>query len=151
MWTTLQNCLDLRHEWLRAFIVLVTKIYLKNLDLFSMSHQCLHRDLILAYPIRHQMMGLSQSDFFSIPFRNELRGLSSKFLQKSANCQRRRNALSIRAVSFWNRLSAEVRKATILSVIKLNLDLLWPTVFDNLFQYSSIYSDRLYVLTICDC
>lgn len=51
-----------------------------------MSHHHLRGNLILIYQKRHQRLGVRQSNRFNVHLHEVLKGVSSKFLQKIANC-----------------------------------------------------------------
>lgn len=66
---------------------------LRESDFFSMSHWCLHGDLIPADHVRHQILDLRQSLLSRTPLRDALLGVSlSCFMFESLSC-----------TSLWNR------------------------------------------------
>ncbi len=76
---------------------------LKQLRLFSRTHQKSHGDLIAMFKITHGLLEFPMEPTFAHPIRKELRDHTYKFHQQRCCTHRRQFAFKIRAVPFWNK------------------------------------------------
>ncbi len=84
---------------------------LKQLSLFSFTHRRIRGDLIAMFKITHGLLEFPMASTFAHPTRKGLRCHAYKFHQQRCCVRRRQFAFTILAVTFWNKLPAEIVNA----------------------------------------
>ncbi len=122
---------DINHleRFQRLATRLVTGI---RLSLHSLQRQQLRVDLITAFKIFTDLLGIDPNLFFLPPTRRGLRGYPYKVLQGASHRRRRGSAFSVRVVKYWNKLPAFVVTAPSVNVFKKRLEKVWTEVFSHL-------------------
>ncbi len=81
------------------------------------------------FKITHGLLEFHMASTFVYPTRQGLRVHTFKFHQQRCCTRRHRFAFTIRAVTFWNKLPAEIVNASSVKSFKALLDARWQSLF----------------------
>ncbi len=102
---------------------------LKQLRLFSITHWRICGDLIAMYKVTHGLLEFLMDSNSTHPSRKGLCDHAYKFHQQRFCTCRHQFAFTIRAVSFFNKLPAEIVNASSVKSFKTLLDAHWQSLF----------------------
>ncbi len=80
----------------------------QHLRLFSLTHRRICGDLISMFKITHGLLEFPIESIFTYPVRKGLQDHACKFRQQGCCTRRRQFSFTILAVSFWNKMPAEI-------------------------------------------
>ena len=105
---------------------------LLDLKLPSVKYRQLRADLIQTYKIVHNIDNLNRSDFFTFN-KNNTRKSNLKLNKEHAQCNTRKNFLSVRINNTWNALKEDTRAAENLLKFKIRID---SELSDKEYEYN---------------
>ncbi len=95
----------------------------------TFSNSRYEENVFLYLKFTHGLLEFPMASTFVHPTRQGLRGHAFKFLQQRCCTRRRQFAFTIRAVPFWNKLSAKIVNASSVKSFKALLDAHWQSLF----------------------
>ncbi len=105
---------------------------LRPLNILSLEHCQLRRDLILGYNIFNGRIGLPQSGFFEAPVERDFRGHDVNLCHRRFRLLRRKAAFSMRFPTSWNKLPMKIVNFPTLDTFKRLLDYAWFFLLSSL-------------------
>ena len=97
---------------------------LRRLNLPSLKHRRRRGDMIFAYKVFSERIGLEKEDLFSLS-QSSARGHNQRVIKKKATKLCRINVFSNRIIDDWNKLPQEIVSATSINSFKNSLDKHW--------------------------